>query len=103
VVALVAQHLDTCQDGLLDLIMGRAGGRVVVLAGEAGGVDRVAEPEVEPFGGMGVGPTPRTTGGVWKPMTFSQAAASWPYTGVFWSMITSSMSSAPTAATGTMG
>jgi len=26
VVALVAQDLDTCQDGLLDLIMGRAGG-----------------------------------------------------------------------------
>jgi len=46
-VALVAQELDTCHDRLLDLITDRAGGRVVVLAGETGGVDRLAEPLVE--------------------------------------------------------
>ena len=34
-VALVAQELDTRQDGLLDLITDRAGGRIVVLDGEA--------------------------------------------------------------------
>src|SRR5271157_5060299 len=53
--------------------------------------------------GIGVPPTPTATGRVGKPMNFSYRQANSPYTGVSWSMITSSMSSAPTDATGMTG
>jgi len=72
-VALVAQELDAYEDCLLDLVAERSGGGRVVIAGtKASRVDRVAEPEVEALGrGIGVGPTPRTIGGVGNPMSFS--------------------------------
>ena len=72
-VALIAQELNAKQDRLFHLVAERLGGSGVVIASaEAAAVDRLAKPEVEAFRSrIGVGPTPRTIGGVGKPINFS--------------------------------